>query len=68
MSLDRRISELEALAMRQGFDALSARLRERVAALTPAELAALQAALEAYCRDGTQTPGLLETIQELTEP
>ena len=68
MSIQRRIEELEAEAMRQGYDALSARMGERVSQLSSAELASLSAQLEHYCRTGEAAPGLIETIKELTQP
>jgi hypothetical protein len=67
MSIERRISELEAEALRQGHADLDRRMGERVAKLSPAELAAAQAQLEAYCRTGIETPGLLQLIKDLTE-
>ena len=67
MNARRRIEELEAEAIRQGFDALTSRMQARLKHKTEAELAALAAALEHYCRTGEAAPGLVEIIQELTE-
>jgi hypothetical protein len=48
MSIARRIEELEAAAYRMGFDALSARMGERLKGKSEAELAAIRATLETY--------------------
>lgn len=67
MSLNKRIQQLEQTAIRNGWDALSRRMDARLKHLSDAQLTALRQALEAYCRDGTETPGLIETLRELTK-
>jgi uncharacterized protein (UPF0335 family) len=68
MNIARRIQELEEAAYRQGFDAASARMAERLRTKSEAELTAFRAALEVYCTTGKALPGLLEQIKELTSP
>ena len=68
MSIARRIEELEELAYRQGFDALSNRMAERLRHKSEVELAAIRILLERYAATGEETPGLLEIIKELTQP
>lgn len=67
MSLSKRIAQLEAQAIRQGWDALSNRMDANLKHLTDAQLASLRAALETYMRTGEETPGLIETLRELTK-
>lgn len=68
MSLERRINELEEAAYRQGHDALSRRMTERLRAKSGEELHAIGIALESYLRSGEAAPGLIETIAEITQP
>jgi uncharacterized protein (UPF0335 family) len=68
MSIARRIEELEAAAYRMGFDALSARMAERLRPKSEAEITAMRAMLEEYMTTGKAMPGLLEALQEITEP
>ena len=67
MTPERRIQALEAAAKQRGWDATSKRLETRLKGKSEAELAALTAALEHYCRTGEAAEGLVEIIQELTE-
>ena len=67
MNTRKRIEQLEAAAIRQGWDVMAARLDERLRDMPEPQLTALRQALEAYCRDGTETPGLIETLKELTQ-
>jgi hypothetical protein len=68
MSTRRRIEALEAEALRQGYADVDRRMGERISKLSSAELASIQAQLEHYCRTGEASPGLIETIKELTAP
>jgi hypothetical protein len=68
MNIRRRIEELEEIAYRQGFDAASARMAERLRVMTDTELTAFRAALEHYATTGKAVPGLLDQIEELTQP
>jgi hypothetical protein len=68
MSLDRRISDLEAAAVRQGYDALRRRLDARLRTKSGEELHAIATALDQYLRSGEAAPGLIEILQELTQP
>jgi hypothetical protein len=67
MNIERRISDLEQAAYRQGFDELSRRMAERLRTKSEAEIKAISGALEAYLHHGRVVPGLVETIKELTE-
>lgn len=67
MSLHKRIAQLEAQAIRQGWDAMAARMDANLKHLTDAQIAALRAALETYMCTGEETPGLIETLRELTK-
>ena len=66
MNTRKRIEQLEAAAIRQGWDVMAARLDERLRDMPEPQLTALRQALEAYCRTGEETPGLIETLKELT--
>lgn len=66
MSLNKRIEQLEQTAIRNGWDALSRRMDARLKHLSDAQVTALRAALETYLRTGEETPGLVETLKELT--
>ena len=66
MNTRKRIERLEAAVIRQGWGAMAARMDERLRDMPEPQLTALRQALEAYCRDGTETPGLIETLKELT--
>jgi len=68
MSIARRIEELEAAAYRQGFEALSRRMAERLRGKSDAEIKAIGAMLETYMRSGKPLPGLSEMLEELTAP
>lgn len=67
MSLNKRIQQLEQTAIRNGWDALSRRMDARLKHLSDAQVTALRAALETYLRTGEETPGLIETLRELTK-
>ena len=66
MSLNKRIQQLEQTAIRNGWDALSRRMDARLKHLSDAQVTALRAALETYLRTGEETPGLIETLKEIT--
>lgn len=66
MSLNKRIAQLEETAIRNGWDALSRRMDANLKHLSDAQVTALRAALETYLRTGEETPGLIETLKELT--
>lgn len=68
MSIARRVEELEAAAYRQGYDALSARMAERLKHKSDDEIKAISHMLETYMRTGRAMPGLLEIIEEVTAP
>jgi hypothetical protein len=67
MNTRKRIEQLEAAAIRQGWDVLSRRMDARLKHLSDAQVTALRAALETYLRTGEETPGLIETLKELTQ-
>ena len=67
MSLNKRIQQLEQTAIRNGWDALSRRMDARLKHLSDAQVTALRQALETYMRTGEETPGLIETLRELTK-
>ena len=68
MSITRRLEELEAEAYRQGFDELSKRMAERIAAKSDSEIEAIAHMLETFMRTGHAMPGLEEIIKEMTAP
>jgi len=68
MSVARRIEELEEAAYRQGRDAASRRMAERLRNKSDAEITAMRAMLEEFCTGGKAMPGLTEAIEELTKP